>query len=800
MNTELWKPDTEITLTSTGKEKRYQLKQRLGAGKTSVVWLAEEGQENRAGEESAFSGESHAEQRQETQENKEVVLKVLHTATEQQWRDAFEDEIQVLRDLAENGLPAVPALYDVSKEGDSPAFMAMEYVDYPPAEDLARPEYWLNETVQEITKASDWLSYQVQLLQERISKLPDVKQMQPDLADLNTDTLTTISNLPDVKQMQGDLSQVPTQAQLIKGTLQKLDAATKQWDEAHKGLSELEVVQIGCQVCEVLQKLHVLGRGYKDFQLKNIRWNRPARKVKIIDWNVVTKTGSIDINRNTGLDLIHNDLTILAQNLFYLRTLVLPPPKASVDILRHYGGEVWRRSSDLFQMVLEKALHPEEQKRFQWAYRSEDDNESLGVSLRKVSIWLELQATALVEEAEKLEPKDEWVLALCQLAEDKLGQHDIPEQSDTKDRIKTLREQVRQGAPDLRSIENLVKATSYNDALAVLNGIDEASLSLMQRRWKHALQGWVLVKNPVEFDKYKASSYLIQGMQALEIKNWTEAREAFEELGRAFGESVDFPKRLQIDAEVGAKLQQVEWEWARLQEILPRYSGQISLKEPAGKILSLLDNIDRKLGIADQTGISAGSNESGLGNGSLTDSAQHPYADAIWSDWPQSGIWRETAQKVVNDADQNMAEANQVAAEVQDKSEPAERWQVLEKGLMKLPGNDILLRQEIEWATAQLKEGRPDVALPFLELCLRYAGSSVYFGELRRYRQLAADWLQLREIIGKEQNLAKTLVLRLVRSIGENEIIRTKIFEEIAQMRIVPQDGIVAVAKEDQAR
>ncbi|MBK9092424.1 MAG: hypothetical protein IPM84_06530 [Anaerolineae bacterium] len=58
-----------------------------------------------------------------------VALKVLKPESEHLWRDAFEDEISVLRQLYQaeedlrDGVDAIPQVYDVSQREMSPAFL-----------------------------------------------------------------------------------------------------------------------------------------------------------------------------------------------------------------------------------------------------------------------------------------------------------------------------------------------------------------------------------------------------------------------------------------------------------------------------------------------------------------------------------------------------------------------------------------------------------------------------------------------------------------------------------------------------
>lgn len=724
MDTKSWEADQKLSLQTTNGERRFQLIERLGGGKTSVVWLARTMQDDDTP--TGFDNSA-----------KKVALKVLHTDSESQWREAFEDEIAVLRALEGKALDAVPQLFDVSKQNASPAFLTMEYVAFPSAQELAKPEYQLNELVQEMVKAVDSLHYQASLLQSRTSSLNDVAQIQEQLT-------TVIKNSGAIQQ-----------------SLPTLQTATKEWDEANKGLEEWEVMQIGFQVCQVLQALHEMGRSYKDFQLQNIHWNREKKQVKIIDWNVVTKPGSINIQGNTGLELIKKDLTTLAQNLFYLRTLVMPPESASADLLRHYGGELWQRSSYLFKLVLEKALHPQAGTRFKWAYKAPGGTEeSLGEILRQVSDWLSMNATKLVSAAEEREPRDDWVLGLCQFAEARLGKNNDLADENLLKRIEELRKMVQTEGSDLRTIEYLVTAKSYSDALSSLNALSEKSL--MHHRWEYILTEMSNENAHSLLDKGGAVQLLLRGMGELEAKQWGAAQTTFQALDGMADAGINFPKSLMIDAEVGVKLQQVEWEFARLQALLPRYSGQPFLAGPGQKILDLLTAVQNELGL------------------STTNGGSHPYAQEILATWTEHGTWKKETQAVVDNANSGYAKANTVVSDINNAIQEKGRIGLLERGLMELPGNDVILYNQIEWVKKQLKDGKPEVALPVLELCLRYAGSSVYFGELWRYRHLAADWLQLQKCVGTNPRLATMFVSRLVESVGKDDMIKRKIFEELA--------------------
>ncbi|MBK9092425.1 MAG: hypothetical protein IPM84_06535 [Anaerolineae bacterium] len=87
---------------------------------------------------------------------------------------------------------------------------------------------------------------------------------------------------------------------------------------ANQGLSEEEVILVGRQVCRVLQLLDERGRGYQDFQLLNVRYDRANRRIKIIDWNVVTPKDRVNLENQQGLEHVQQDLFKLAQYLFRL--------------------------------------------------------------------------------------------------------------------------------------------------------------------------------------------------------------------------------------------------------------------------------------------------------------------------------------------------------------------------------------------------------------------------------------------------------------------------------------------------
>ncbi len=269
-----WQNDAVIRLAvALGVTRHYELHKYLGGGATSIVWLASE---------PTLRGPIPKRDR--------VALKVLKPESEHLWREASEDEISVLRQLYQaeedlhDGVHAIPQVYDVSPREMSPAFLAMEFVPFPSVDSLALPPHDLPNRLTQVNELYEAFRPKLQYI------LDDARVMwEKDQASV---------------QLVNDLQK---QEEEIRRGVDGLQGQLINQLAANQGLSEEEVVLVGQQVCRVLQLLHEKGRGYQDFQLLNVRYDRANRRIKIIDWNVVTPKDRVNLERHQGMEHVQQN-------------------------------------------------------------------------------------------------------------------------------------------------------------------------------------------------------------------------------------------------------------------------------------------------------------------------------------------------------------------------------------------------------------------------------------------------------------------------------------------------------------
>lgn len=352
-----------LTLKSAyGYNRWYRVERYLGHGATSDVYLVRETDE------------------EGREKGREAALKLLRPVTAEEWRKAFEDEISVLRSLWEaeenlkDGLHCVPEIYDVSPRNSSPAYMVMEYVSHPPVDKLVEASYDLSSRVGELAARESALQGSIEEL------LAEARRV-----GIETASLTALRSVAEEHSRLADA----------------LASTREALDRRGPTLAEREIALIGAQMCRLLQLLHQQGRGYKDFQLQNIRWDRQRQQIKVLDWNVVTPPGSVNLDNPSqeSLEIVARDLSRLARFLYWMCTWKHAPEEGGTPAeLAERGGAPWRDHTSLaFKLVVERALSPREAERFSTAYdfaevgaplKAIAEFKSLGAALQMIASWL----------------------------------------------------------------------------------------------------------------------------------------------------------------------------------------------------------------------------------------------------------------------------------------------------------------------------------------------------------------------------------------------------------------------------
>ena len=538
-NPDLWTDGVELCLKGEDGWALYRLEKILGAGRTSVVWLAKQ----------LYPRTKEA--------FREVALKVLRDPV---WEPQFEDEIWVMNSLrqeeeeAKDGLSSIPKIYDKSPTGQSPRYIAMEFVKSPSVEDLLSPHMDLIRSMQEaaeqfVSLAGQW--------RELISAFNVAGEEFRGIIDEEFRRL-----VPE-----------PQSALKLKEKVSEL------WEKHGRGLEEKDVAEIGFQAARILQMLHKLGRYYLDFQLKNLRWDRERGQLKILDWNVVSSWDSVDLERKIGMDKVASDIEHLAAYLFRMLTLNEPPSGGGSKVaLSNAGGWVWREQvSDAMKAVLTKALSPEQEKRYIVAYDKNDpdickasggkivslaDMRSLGGALKNIAFWWRADEElvmsclrSLLNSTDSASTELAWML------------YDIATKRgfDTKSLGNTLSAVAgRMRGDSLAMALAYLRSGSIREAEQVLENIPE---SLGAKRWLTIARDLesisILDKS---FEILWSEDLLPEIVKAVEEENWLKASDLLSGLREAIGRE-DFLHCISEEIQIGRDLLDAEVRISALLEL-----------------------------------------------------------------------------------------------------------------------------------------------------------------------------------------------------------------------------------------
>ena len=682
-----WKANVEIDLTDALKEQhKYKLLKYLGGGATSHVWLACE----------LGTGDSSTTIR-DTTIREAVAIKVLKPESERLWREAFEDEIDVLNQLGNaekdrgDGERAIPVGHTVSKKGDSPAFLVMEYVPFPSVDTVAAPSDNLPQRLDELQRLH--VSFK-ESLDALLDKTKVIWASKPDLETM-------------VKELQSNDQKVDT------GTGQLSQEFTN-WLNARRGLNEEEVIVVGQQICRVLQLLHEAGRGYQDFQLHNVRYDQERRRIKIIDWNVVTPKNRVNLKLKEGLEDVQQDLFKLAQYLFWLRTQVMPPPGgALVRTLARLGGAPWSSQTSLaLRLVLERALDPNPARRYPHAFDFEpgaDPDQSLGLALTRVSEWYAQNTTDLLQAAEQEKARNRGLeaLAIIELAQQRVLQEAPAIREVFLTNIKSL----------LSDLGELTKRPDFEEGQRRLHLFDAAGAieqfaaamradpdDLEATRW-HALAQRLQTLSLDNYALLWKSGKVQAAMQALTEERWSAAEALFKDASL----SSMFPALL-CDARIGQTLSRAEKEWGVLQQ------GSIEVsdaKAAAQRLLNALGEADR-----------------------LQQKDQGPplYLEVLLQRWPERETWRTLAKNIV-------VEPEEIEAlEKLFRSNAAQALERCAQLFETYPDNADLVRLAIDQVEQFLTAGQPENARELFQTAYDRVGPRFKMSELRRWGEIAQAW------------------------------------------------------------
>lgn len=127
-------------------------------------------------------------------------------------------------------------------------------------------------------------------------------------------------------------------------------------------MTEMDALILAGQVLTVLQTLHKeVRRSYIDFQLQNIWWQAETKTVKVMDWNHVSRR-ALEAEIPPG---VPDDLIRFGAFLYQITTGKGAQQTGETAYkLAQRAGERWETLSAALRAAIQRALHPNPQKRF----------------------------------------------------------------------------------------------------------------------------------------------------------------------------------------------------------------------------------------------------------------------------------------------------------------------------------------------------------------------------------------------------------------------------------------------------
>jgi len=481
-----------------GGERKYRLDRILGGGVTSVVWKATQ------------LDESGASQRV-------VALKVLRPDVGQQYVDGLYNEQSILRllwqNLKDQGVenPAIPEVYDFSPTGTKIRYIAMEFVSGVPAADL--------------------VGYQSRLP----ARVRTVRQQADEFIPMFETLLSDVYAEPDVDEKIKKLAiEIKGMGEKINESLTSIIALIENMPDSPMLLSEKDIVTIGLLTAQVFQVLEdELKRSYLDFQLKNIYFDVQNQQLKILDWNVVSQTGAVDILA---------DIFRLASGLFFLLTKVEMEKPCKLDDIRKFGGLSWSdHVSQAVRMVLERGLvgNPEKpytkvydwNKPENWEMLPLSASQTIGNAFETILFYWKtdlLRLQILIQTHLQNGLLDD-ATAVLQIAQKRLVSENQVDASKYADKFEKLKGDIDQLVRT--PYEKLERAKDWlggNDRERARQAIEiayqGAPHDLMICRWKVLIDELAGLKIN-KFTLVWQNGNLQDGMQALAEKRWLKAQE-----------------------------------------------------------------------------------------------------------------------------------------------------------------------------------------------------------------------------------------------------------------------------------
>lgn len=294
-------------------------------------------------------------------------------------------------------------------------------------------------------------------------------------------------------------------------------------------LAEVDALTIIAQFCRVLQVLHEgLKRSYLDFQPRNIFWDEKTRRIMVIDWNLLSNEGNVQV----GSDLL------AASRLLYRLLMGRPAPEPGPRRALAQPPEAWGRLSIGAQEILARALHINPSRRFLTAADMRRELEHLLDLWKQPPEWLVDRARAAITPGDTHAAPDP---EQCRQAAVflSIAQKKGPSSAEVQSALDDVRAQVEAhlaGRGYLVAGRRHFESMGYEQALQnLLQAQEEARdtrSALEAARWiqvVRAAQG--MARKYGRLDREKA----VQGLEYLQEEKYKEAVDILEKLSNSPG-------------------------------------------------------------------------------------------------------------------------------------------------------------------------------------------------------------------------------------------------------------------------
>lgn len=485
----------ELT-TKGGSNIKYNIKNKIGGGASSLVFLADE-----------LTDKENI--------KREVVLKVLKRDVGEVFVEGLSIEESVLRDLYESLLkhgvknPYIVNFYNSSPKNAEVRYIAMEFAK---GKEIAA------------------------LVGQEQNVLPQVKDLRAVVEKAQFQIQESVEKINPTSPFGRLVEEITSQFQVIQDKIQILQKQALA-GSSRTGFGELEILEVFVQAARVTQSLNDdTRRSFRDFQLKNFYYDKENRQLKIIDWNVVTEHKELNPQK---------DIFLIAASLFYLFSRVSLEKPVNPAMFSGVAGEGWFvGASLLLQMALERVLIDQQgqityTKAYDWSasegrLQPVSTMESFGNALEMIIRSNNTDPSELVVAAERFakEGKLRDAEAILQCVDQKISSgatliHSIER------KMKEIRSGLQGGKYTLMDSISSIKLAlnSMNRDAAVQEvqkAIAEKPDSLPARRWQIVVDS-IRDKPRKDFEDLWKGGQIQSAMLALENHLWDRAAEGFKD-------------------------------------------------------------------------------------------------------------------------------------------------------------------------------------------------------------------------------------------------------------------------------